>query len=54
MLDARYAPAWAGIFAKIGLTGHSVGGVVVYRVNGCQSCRSLDWAQLGGKKITAA
>ncbi len=54
VLDARYAPAWAGIFAKIGLTGHSVGGVVVYPVNGCRSCRSLDWAQLGGKKTTAA
>jgi hypothetical protein len=54
VLDARRAPAWAGIFAKIGLTGHSVGGVVVYPVNGCQACRSLDWAQLRGKKTAAA
>ena len=54
VLDARRAPAWAGIFAKIGLTGHQAGGVVVYPVNGCQACRSLDWAQLRGKKTDAA
>ena len=54
VLDARRAPAWAGIFAKIGLTGHQAGGVVVYQVNGCQACRSLDWAQLRGRKTDAA
>ena len=45
-----------GIFAKIGLHRPLVDGVVVYRVNGCRSCRSLDQGASSstGEKITAA
>jgi len=40
LLDARHEPLWVGIFRRIGLAGHRIGDVVVYRTNGCQSCRS--------------
>jgi hypothetical protein len=46
LLEAGHEPPWVGIFRKIGLVGHATGGVIVYRTNGCQSCRPLDQAQL--------
>jgi len=46
LLDARHEPLWAGIFAKVGLVGHTTGGVIVYQANGCQSCHTIDWTQL--------
>jgi hypothetical protein len=47
LLDASQQPAWAGIFRKVGLVGHTIGGVIVYPANGCQSCHAVDWTQLG-------
>jgi hypothetical protein len=40
LLDAGHEPVWAGIFGRVGLVGHPVGGVIVYRTNGCQACHS--------------
>ena len=40
LLDYRHRPAWAGIFAQIGLRGHLSGGVMVYPVNRCASCKA--------------
>jgi len=39
LLDYRHEPLWVGIFRRMGLRGHLIGGVVVYKTNGCQSCR---------------
>jgi hypothetical protein len=47
LIDGNHEPQWVGIFRKIGLRGHWIGNVIVYPTNGCQSCRVLDWAQLG-------
>jgi hypothetical protein len=46
LLDAEHEPRWVGIFWRLGLVGHRVGNVVVYPTDGCQACRTLDWAQL--------
>jgi hypothetical protein len=54
LLDARAEPKWVGIFRKVGLVGHTVGDVVVYPTNGCQSCHALDWAALGKTAPAAA
>jgi hypothetical protein len=42
LLDAGQKPAWAGIFRKVGLVGHAIGGVIVYPTDGCQSCHAID------------
>jgi hypothetical protein len=40
LLDARQKPPrWVRIFARIGLSGHRVGGVIVYPINDCRNCR---------------
>ncbi|HTX84257.1 MAG TPA: hypothetical protein VME44_18890 [Streptosporangiaceae bacterium] len=39
LLDARHEPLWVGVFRRMGLRGHLYGGVIVYKTNGCQSCR---------------
>jgi hypothetical protein len=39
LLDARHEPLWVGIFRRMGLRGHLAGGVIVYKTDGCQSCR---------------
>ena len=49
LLDASDKPAWVGIFGKVGLVGHTTGGVIVYPTNGCRTCRTLDRAELGKK-----
>jgi hypothetical protein len=49
LLDRRDEPGWVGIFHKIGLVGRTTGGVVVYPTRGCDTCRPLDWAELGKK-----
>lgn len=46
LLDARHEPAWAGIFGRMGLRGHQVGDVIVYRTHGCRTCRLLSRHQL--------
>jgi len=53
LLDVGYDPKWVGIFWRIGLKGHRIGNVIVYKTNGCQSCHPVDWAQLG-KRAPAA
>jgi hypothetical protein len=40
LLDVPNEPAWAGIFEQVGLVGRSVGQVVVYPTDGCQSCHA--------------
>ena len=47
LVDAAHEPQWAGIFGRIGLAGHRAGEVMIYNINGCNSCRALDSAQLG-------
>ena len=47
-------PAWVRIFPRLGLVGHSSGGVVVYPTDGCRGCRTLDMAQLGKKALATA
>ncbi|HTX85794.1 MAG TPA: hypothetical protein VME44_26725, partial [Streptosporangiaceae bacterium] len=40
-------PQWAAlIFHALGLTGHKVGGVVVYPTHGCDACRTPSPAEL--------
>jgi hypothetical protein len=46
LLDRMHHPKWAGIFWRMGLTGHTSGNVIVYPLNGCRSCRALSWAQI--------
>jgi hypothetical protein len=53
LLDAGHEPKWVGIFWRMGLKGHRIDNVIVYKTNGCQSCRAVDWAQLG-KRAPAA
>jgi hypothetical protein len=53
LLDASHEPVWAGIFRKLGLVGHTIGGVTVFPANGCQSCHAVDLTQLG-KSASAA
>ena len=38
LIQADAEPRWAGIFPKLGLQGQLVGGVLVYRTNGCRTC----------------
>lgn len=38
LVEFRYQPLWAGILSKIGLTGHLLGGVVVYPTYACSAC----------------
>jgi hypothetical protein len=47
LLEVGHEPTWVGIFRKVGLVGQTTGGVILYRTNGCQSCRALGWTQLG-------
>jgi hypothetical protein len=42
LLDARREPKWVGIFRRMGLHGHRIGDVIVYKTNGCRACRSLE------------
>lgn len=47
LLDGNSEPGpWVGIFQKVGLVGHAIGGVVVYPTHGCSTCRTLDRAEL--------
>ncbi len=38
LVQANAAPRWTGIFARLGLNGELVGGVLVYRTDGCRTC----------------
>ncbi|HUC21786.1 MAG TPA: hypothetical protein VMA73_03705 [Streptosporangiaceae bacterium] len=53
LLDAGHEPKWVGIFWRMGLKGHRIGNVIVYKTDGCRSCRAVSWAQLG-KRAPAA
>ncbi len=53
LVDARHEPGWAGIFQRVGLVGHRIGDVVVYKTNGCQSCHPMSSAQLETASGTA-
>jgi hypothetical protein len=46
LLDSSNAPLWWRMFGRMGLTGYRYGNVIVYRVDGCRSCRPLSWAQI--------
>jgi hypothetical protein len=46
VLDAGHAPAWAGLLGIFGLTGHKVGGVIVYPTDGCQTCHGTTRAEI--------
>ena len=47
LLDAGHEPKWVGVFWRVGLHGHRIGNVIVYKTNGCQSCHPVTWRQLG-------
>jgi len=51
LLDANHPLLWVGIFWRMGLKGHRIGGVVVYPTYGCRYCHY----PIGGpgKKLTA-
>jgi hypothetical protein len=38
LVQADAPPRWIGIFSKLGLQGQLVGGVLLYRTNGCRKC----------------
>jgi hypothetical protein len=46
LLDVRHEPLWSVVFARMGLTGHRTGDVMIYQTNGCASCRALTQAQI--------
>ena len=41
LLAVGHEPKWAGIFRRMGLHGYRAGNVIVYKTNGCRTCRSL-------------
>jgi hypothetical protein len=47
LLDAGHEPKWVGIFWRVGLHGHRLGNVIVYKTNGCLTCHPVTWRQLG-------
>jgi hypothetical protein len=47
LLDAGHEPKWVGVFWRVGLHGHRIGNVIVYKTNGCQTCHPVTWRQLG-------
>jgi len=47
LLDVGHEPKWVGVFWRVGLHGHRIGNVIVYKTNGCQSCHPVTWRQLG-------
>jgi hypothetical protein len=53
LLQAGQEPPWVGIFRKVGLVGHTTGGVVVFPTNGCQSCRAPGRIQLATAVLRA-
>jgi hypothetical protein len=48
LVDRQHSPLWVGIFWRMGLRGYYSGNVIVYRVDGCQSCRALTWGGIRG------
>jgi hypothetical protein len=54
LLDKNHEPKWVGIFWRMGLKGHIYSHVVVYQLNGCQSCLPLNSAGIehGGSRTT--
>jgi hypothetical protein len=47
LVDIKHEPQWIGIFQKVGLHGHVVGGVLIYPTNGCRGCHVLKQSQIG-------
>jgi len=47
LLDAGHEPKWVGIFWRVGLHGHRLGNVIVYKTNACLTCHPVTWRQLG-------
>jgi hypothetical protein len=47
LLDVGHEPKWVGIFWRVGLHGHRIGNVIVYKLNGCHTCHPVTWRQLG-------
>ena len=56
LVDAsdKPVPGWVRVFRLLGLVGHTTGGVVVYPIDGCLTCRTLDGAELGKKPLATA
>jgi hypothetical protein len=54
LLDADHEPKWVGIFWRMGLHGRWIGSVIVYKTDGCHSCRAVTWTQLGKQPPAAA
>ncbi|HEY2639290.1 MAG TPA: hypothetical protein VGI66_05340 [Streptosporangiaceae bacterium] len=40
LVDANQEPLWVGIFLRIGLKGERIGGVLVYQLHHCRTCRA--------------
>ena len=53
LLQVGQEPPWVGIFRKVGLVGHTTGGVVVFPTNGCMSCRAPGQIQLAKAALRA-
>jgi hypothetical protein len=54
LVDVHHAPHWIGIFWRMGLKGHIINNVIVYPLNGCQTCRAPAQVKLrGGPQIKA-
>jgi hypothetical protein len=54
LLDANHEPRWVGIFWRMGLHGHRLGDVIVYKTQGCKSCKAVSWTDLGKAKPASA
>jgi hypothetical protein len=38
LVDAGDPPGWARLIRRVGLVGHLIGGVIIYRTDGCRAC----------------
>ena len=54
LLDANHELRWVGIFWRMGLHGHRLGDVIVYKTQGCKSCKAVSWTDLGKAKPATA
>jgi hypothetical protein len=48
LVDHKHSPLWVGMFWRMGLRGYYSGNVIVYPVDGCRTCRPLNWAGIRG------
>ncbi|MGO8957948.1 MAG: hypothetical protein ACLQFR_11340 [Streptosporangiaceae bacterium] len=54
LVQANAAPRWIGIFSRLGLKGELVGGVLIYRTDGCRTCHLVLLGDSSGHQAARA